>query len=199
MTRASKSWRPQYARGYVMEISSSLDTFPPHSRLPFALLLALSLSFSLSSPSPPFFPHSLSLGAPSSLFLTSTSSIDSHLSVPFRNGLFPSFFFFFLFRNDFFFLSFFTNRVPTGNGSVNRVCFPRVSIFREFNYHVNGDGRHRFSIDPRCFERNVLASDKSFLLQTRRKTRNGNRISEGKGGFSEAELMIRFGLTVADK
>lgn len=127
MTRASKSWRPQYARGYVMEISSSLDTFPPHSRLPFALLLALSLSFSLSSPSPPFFPHSLSLGAPSSLFLTSTSSIDSHLSVPFRNGLFPSFFFFFfLFRNDFFFLSFFTNRVPTGNGDRSTACVSRV-------------------------------------------------------------------------
>lgn len=54
MTRAWKSWRPQYARGYVMEISSSSDTFPPHPS-PFRVL-SCSLFLSLSFPSPLSFP-----------------------------------------------------------------------------------------------------------------------------------------------
>lgn len=148
MTRAWnwKSWRPTTAvcavYDYVMEISSSSNTFPPlyarfrvlsclfpllPSFLPPSLVAALSISWC------PFVRYSA--------FLTSIS--------PFLR--FPIFSLFFPPASkpidDFF------QRVST----VDRRTFS-ASPFREFNYHANGLKRH-FSVR---FNRNVLAS-KTFL------------------------------------
>lgn len=149
MTRAWnwKSWRPTTAvcaaYGYVMEISSSSNTFSPL----YARFRVLSCLFPLL---PSFLPPSLFCRGPL-YFLVPLRSLFRLLNVhiPFPSVPDPIAFFPPASKpiDDFF------QPVST----VDRRTFS-ASPFREFNYHANGLKRH-FSVR---FNRNVLAS-KTFL------------------------------------